>query len=282
VTWATRSPAGVRRSAVMAAVTTAIPRRSMIPITRRIAVRPAQQVPQWRSRRRPCRPGHPEVRPERTAAPPRCPAAGKLTRLPRGELEHAGAPYDPTGRDRNGARQRGKPHLDRCQRDTQREHGHSARGPYKEASRGHQCRQPGQTHPAGYANGPAIAPQRWHQGWQHHRHHHHDPHDEERRCRAPPGLPAHRRPRHRHRPAAGHRHLPIAAMEPHQKCTRLARPARFEVVTSSAVADPGASILIVPPYPRHREFEACLVTALRREIEVVVSTIEHIDTPSVA
>jgi hypothetical protein len=40
---ATRSPAGARRSTVMAAVTTAIARRSMTPITRRIAVRPAQQ-----------------------------------------------------------------------------------------------------------------------------------------------------------------------------------------------------------------------------------------------
>lgn len=40
---ATRPPAGARRSAVMAAATTAITRRSMTPMTRRIAVRPAQQ-----------------------------------------------------------------------------------------------------------------------------------------------------------------------------------------------------------------------------------------------
>jgi hypothetical protein len=40
---ATRSPAGARRSTVMAAVTTAIACRSMTPMTRRIAVRPAQQ-----------------------------------------------------------------------------------------------------------------------------------------------------------------------------------------------------------------------------------------------
>jgi hypothetical protein len=39
---ATRSPAGARRSTVMAAVTTAIARRSMIPKTKRIAVRPAR------------------------------------------------------------------------------------------------------------------------------------------------------------------------------------------------------------------------------------------------
>jgi hypothetical protein len=40
---ATRAPAGARRSTVMAAVTTAITRRSMTPMTRRITVRSAQQ-----------------------------------------------------------------------------------------------------------------------------------------------------------------------------------------------------------------------------------------------
>jgi hypothetical protein len=40
---ATRSPAGARRSTVMAAATTAIARRSMTPMTRRIAIGPAQQ-----------------------------------------------------------------------------------------------------------------------------------------------------------------------------------------------------------------------------------------------
>jgi hypothetical protein len=40
---ATRSPAGARRSTVMAAVTTPITRKSMTPMARRIAVRPAQQ-----------------------------------------------------------------------------------------------------------------------------------------------------------------------------------------------------------------------------------------------
>jgi hypothetical protein len=51
---ATRSPAGARRSTVIAAATTAIARRSMTPITRRIAIRPALQWLQWRPRRRPC------------------------------------------------------------------------------------------------------------------------------------------------------------------------------------------------------------------------------------
>src|SRR5216683_2261196 len=52
---ATRSPAGARRSTVIAAATTAIARRSMTPMTRRIAMRPTQQWLQWRPRRRPCR-----------------------------------------------------------------------------------------------------------------------------------------------------------------------------------------------------------------------------------
>src|SRR5712691_9339706 len=52
---ATRSPAGARRSTVMAAATTAIARKSMTPMTKRIAIRPAQQWLQWRPRRRPCR-----------------------------------------------------------------------------------------------------------------------------------------------------------------------------------------------------------------------------------
>ncbi len=52
---AMRSPAGARRSTVMAAATTAIARRSMTPMTRRSAIRPAQQWLQWRPRRRPCR-----------------------------------------------------------------------------------------------------------------------------------------------------------------------------------------------------------------------------------
>jgi hypothetical protein len=51
-----RSPAGARRSRVMAAATTAIARSSITPMTRRIAVRPTQHWLQWRPRRsRPCR-----------------------------------------------------------------------------------------------------------------------------------------------------------------------------------------------------------------------------------
>ena len=52
---ATRSPAGARRSTVMAAATTAIARRSVTPMTRSIAMRPTQHWAQWRPRRRPCR-----------------------------------------------------------------------------------------------------------------------------------------------------------------------------------------------------------------------------------
>ena len=58
---AKRLPAGARRSTVMAAVMTAITRRSITPMTRRIAIRPAQQEQQWKPRRtRVARPrGHP-------------------------------------------------------------------------------------------------------------------------------------------------------------------------------------------------------------------------------
>ena len=52
---ATCSPASARRSAVMAAVTTASARKSMIPMTSRIVVHPAQQPVQWRPGRKPCR-----------------------------------------------------------------------------------------------------------------------------------------------------------------------------------------------------------------------------------
>jgi hypothetical protein len=34
-----------------------------------------------------------------------------------------------------------------------------------------------------------------------------------------------------------------------------------------------ASILIVPAYPLHREFEAVLIAAFRRNVEVMVGTI---------
>src|SRR5215472_760449 len=53
-TRATRSPAGARRSRVMAAVTTAITLRSITPATSRIAVRLAQLVPQCSPKRTPC------------------------------------------------------------------------------------------------------------------------------------------------------------------------------------------------------------------------------------
>jgi hypothetical protein len=68
---------------------------------------------------------------QRTAAPGGLPAAGKVTRLPRGELERAGDQDDPADRDRNGARQRRQLHLDRRQRDAQRKGGHSEHGPQK-------------------------------------------------------------------------------------------------------------------------------------------------------
>ena len=50
---ATRSPAGARRSALMAAVATAIARRSIMPKTSRTVIAPAQQALQRRPRRNP-------------------------------------------------------------------------------------------------------------------------------------------------------------------------------------------------------------------------------------
>src|SRR5215207_3202573 len=52
---ATRSPAGARRSIVIATVTTAMARRSITPMTSRLAVSPALQQMQSRPRRRPYR-----------------------------------------------------------------------------------------------------------------------------------------------------------------------------------------------------------------------------------
>jgi hypothetical protein len=56
---------------------------------------------------------------QRTAAPGRLPAAGKVTRLPHSELEGSGDHDDRADGDRYAARQRGLLHLDRRQRDAQ-------------------------------------------------------------------------------------------------------------------------------------------------------------------
>jgi hypothetical protein len=57
-------------------------------------------------------PGRAGVGGKRTAAPGCLLAAGKVTRLPRRELERTGDQDDHTDRDRNGARQRRLLHLD--------------------------------------------------------------------------------------------------------------------------------------------------------------------------
>src|SRR5713101_4379689 len=62
-------------------------------------------------------PGRAGVGRQRTAAPECLPAAGKVTRLPRGELEAAGDQDDQTDRDGYGASQRRLLQLDRRQRD---------------------------------------------------------------------------------------------------------------------------------------------------------------------
>jgi hypothetical protein len=152
-------------------------------------------------------PGRAGVRRQRTAAPGCLPAAGKVTRLPRGELEGAGDQDDHTDRDRYGARQRRLLHLDRHQRDARRKSGHSEHGPDEEVPDAHERGQRTQARLACAADRLAVAPEHWDQGRQHHRHHHHDPHAKERRRGAGPRLTGHPHPRHRHRPAAGHWHL---------------------------------------------------------------------------
>jgi hypothetical protein len=44
----------------------------------------------------------------------------------------------------------------------------------------------------------------------------------------------------------------------------------------------GASILIVPAYPLHREFEAVLIATFGHKVEELVGTIDHVDAPPVA
>src|SRR6267154_5534520 len=123
-------------------------------------------------------PGRAGVGRQRTPAPGCLPAPGKVTRLPRGELEEAGDQDDRTDRDGYGARQRRLLHLDRRQSDAQRKGGHSEHGPHEEVRHADQRGHPTEPRLACPANGLAVAPQHWHQGWQHHRHHHHDPHAE--------------------------------------------------------------------------------------------------------
>ena len=139
---ATRSPAGARRSTVMAAPTTTIARRSMTPMTRRIAIRPAQQWMQWSPRRRPCRQAVPASAGSVRPRPGDVPAAGQVTCLPRRELERAGDQDDHTDRERHRARQRRLLHLDRRQRDAQRKGGHAEHGPDEEVPHAHEGGQP--------------------------------------------------------------------------------------------------------------------------------------------
>jgi hypothetical protein len=44
----------------------------------------------------------------------------------------------------------------------------------------------------------------------------------------------------------------------------------------------GASILIVPAYPLHREFEAILIATFGHKVEELVGAIDHVDAAPVA
>jgi hypothetical protein len=83
-------------------------------------------------------PGRAGVGRQRTPAPGRFPAAGKVKGLPRGDLEEAGDQHDNTDRDRYGAGQRRLQHLDRRQRDARWKDGHPEHGPHEEVTHAHE------------------------------------------------------------------------------------------------------------------------------------------------
>ena len=71
-------------------------------------------------------------------------AAGKVTRLPRCELEDAYDQEDHSDGSRYGARDCRSSHLDLRQRDAQRERGQAKQGPDEEITRANKSRQPAQ------------------------------------------------------------------------------------------------------------------------------------------
>jgi hypothetical protein len=112
-------------SPAMAAFTTAIARRT--PMTQEDRRQSGTAVAAVEAEAQAVSPGRAGVGRQRTAAPG-CLPATKVTRLPRGEPERAGDQDDPANRDRNGARQRRLPHLDRRERDAQRKRSHPEHG----------------------------------------------------------------------------------------------------------------------------------------------------------
>ena len=163
---ATRSPAGARRSTVMAAPDDRHRAKVHDPDdqedhhqtgTAAAAVEAEAQAVS------PCRAG---VGRQRTPSTGRFAAAGEVARLPGGELEEARDQHDHADRDRYGARQRLMLHLDRRQRDAQGKSGHSEHGPDEEVPHTHEHGQPTEARLAGPANRPAITPQHRDQGRQ--------------------------------------------------------------------------------------------------------------------
>jgi hypothetical protein len=152
-------------------------------------------------------PGRAGIGWQRTAAPGCLPAMGELLCLPRSELERAGKEDDHTDGDWYGARHSLLLHLDCRQRDTHQKCRHAERGIDEEVPDGNERGQQTDTLLANAASDLTVPRQHWNQRRQHHCHHHHDPHAKERRCGPGPRLSGHSHPRHRHRPAAGHRHF---------------------------------------------------------------------------
>jgi hypothetical protein len=118
---ATRSPFGASRSAVIAAVTRAITRTSMIPMTNAVE-----------AEAQPVSPSRGSIRGKRTLASRWLPAAGKVIGLPPAELKSAGDHDDNTDRDRNNSRQRRPLHFDLGKRRAQRENNNSEHSPDEE------------------------------------------------------------------------------------------------------------------------------------------------------
>ena len=202
-----RGPAGATRSRVIAAVTTAIARRSDDTEGQEHRHQAGAALAAVEAEADAVSPGRAGVGGQCAARLWCLTTAGEVVCLPRGELDCARDQDDHAGRDRNGARQRRPLHCGRCQRDTDRERGDSEPGPHGVVPRGYHCGQPPEARLGCVADGLTVAPQHRHQRGLHHRDHHRDPHAEEGCRGAGPRLPGHPHPRHRHRPATGHRHV---------------------------------------------------------------------------
>jgi hypothetical protein len=86
-----------------------------------------------------------------------------------------------------------------------------------------------------------------------------------------------------HQPIASPNHRAMAAeVRDDNSLARIhfqARSARVRSAHGAPACQPCASILIVPAYPLHREFEAFLVAAFGHEVEVLVGALQRLPVP---